>query len=125
MKGRPIILLPVVVVAAAFGPVLSMARGAACDTWPRPSPVCLAVLIAAGVTQSVAQELAATCNPAAVTGWCEYVRCARGIKSPAGLIVARLKAGDPPPAGKGRKGKGKAMTGADYIGGEFADLIEY
>lgn len=50
---------------------------------------------------------------------------ARGITSPAGLLVARLKAGDQPPTGKGRKGKGEGLTGADYIGGEYSDLIKH
>ena len=31
----------------------------------------------------------------------------------------------PPPAGKGRMGKGQVMTGADYIGGEYADLSQH
>ena len=55
-----------------------------------PDPAALESLTLAGVSDVVARKLAATCDPTDVGGWCT---CAR---DPAGLIVARLKAGEPP-----------------------------
>jgi len=96
------------------------ARVVTCDTWPRPSPDSLASLIAAGVTQSVAQELASTCDPAAVVGWVDCTNCAKGITNPPAFVVARLIAGEPPPE--------VALANDDprhYISGRTADLIQH
>jgi len=45
----------------------------------------------------VAEELAFTCKAEAVTGWVAYTHTAKGITSPAGFVLAKLRAGDEPP----------------------------
>ena len=54
-------------------------------------------LIGLGVQRRVAEELALKCSPAAVTGWITYTHTAKGITSPAGFVLAKLRAGDEPP----------------------------
>jgi len=54
-------------------------------------------LTAIGVQRRVAEELAFTCKAEAVTGWVAYTHTAKGITSPAGFVLAKLRAGDEPP----------------------------
>jgi len=54
-------------------------------------------LTAIGVQRKVAQQLVLTCSAEAVSGWLEYTRNAKGITSPAGFVLAKLRAGDEPP----------------------------
>lgn len=53
-----------------------------------------------GVQRRVAEQLALTCSAEAVSGWVEYARTAKGISSPAGFVLAKLRAGDEPPRQK-------------------------
>ena len=55
------------------------------------------LLIAAGIPAPTARELAASCSLDHVVGWVAYAATVKGVPDPAGLIVARLKAGEPPP----------------------------
>lgn len=58
----------------------------------------LDVLLEIGVERTQARKLAATSAPDQVLGWCDYARDAPGLDSPAALVVARLREGDPAPA---------------------------
>lgn len=55
-------------------------------------------LIGVGVSSNVAQQLALTRDHDLVAGWVGYVTSQTGLKNPAGLVVARLRAGDPVPS---------------------------
>jgi len=54
-------------------------------------------LTAIGVQRRVAEELAFTCKAETVKGWIAYTHTAKGITSPAGFVLAKLRAGDEPP----------------------------
>ena len=54
-------------------------------------------LTAIGVQRRVAQQLVLTYSAEAVSGWLKYTRNAKGITSPAGFVLAKLRAGDEPP----------------------------
>lgn len=58
----------------------------------------LGVLVSFGVNPPVARELAGRCSLGDIEGWVRYARRAQGLRNPVGLVVARLKAGEPAPA---------------------------
>jgi hypothetical protein len=81
----------------------------------------LVLLTAAGVSETVARRLATTCTLDQVRGWVDYATTAQGVTDPAGLIVARLQDGVPPPAPIKRP----EHDSSRYITGPYADLIQH
>jgi hypothetical protein len=77
-----------------------------------------------GVDPLTARLLAGECNPGDVAGWVAYARKAQGLDSPAGLVVARLKAGEPAPAGDGQ-GNRAERDRRRFIQGEFAEYVQH
>jgi hypothetical protein len=57
----------------------------------------LSLLMAFGVTESVARSLARDCDPERVKGWIRYTEQAKGLHSPVAFVVSKLRAGEDPP----------------------------
>lgn len=75
-------------------------------------------LVEFGIDMDVARALAGTCRPEHVRGWLQHARASPGLKNPAGLVVARLRGGIPPPV---QRDNGSRR----YIEGEYAQFIEH
>lgn len=73
----------------------------------------------------MARKLAKSCPPALVAGWVDHVLRAE-LDNPAGLVVARLLAGEPAPtdraAPRGQDGEGDRRR---FIAGDYAEDINY
>jgi DNA-binding transcriptional ArsR family regulator len=61
----------------------------------------LDALTGLGVEPGAAGRLAKKHDPATVTGWAQYAARAQGLTNRAAFVVAKLRAGDPPPPAEG------------------------
>lgn len=81
----------------------------------------LEALTGLGVDPTTARKLAGSCAPGDVVGWVEYARKAQGLDNAAGLVVARLRAGEPAPDPGGDGDGGRRR----FIEGEFAEFVQH
>ena len=66
----------------------------------------ITLLTALGVSEPVAKKLARKCVLDDVQAWVSYAEGAKGLRDPVGLVVARLRDGEPaPPASRDGDGK--------------------
>jgi len=79
----------------------------------------IAHLIDFGVSRGVAEQLAATCTLDQVQGWIAHAAAAESLGNPAGLVIARLRAGEMPPETSGRRSRHR------YIEGKYGEYVEH
>jgi len=84
----------------------------------------LDALTSLGVDPATAKKLAGTCDPGDVAGWVSYAKKAQGLDNAAGLVVARLRAGEPAPA-PGGDGDRDDADRRRFISGEYAEYIQH
>ena len=76
-----------------------------------------------GVDPTTARKLAGNCEPDTVTGWVDYAQGAKGLDNAAGLVVARLRAGEPAPSPTRKRDQSDRWQ--RFVEGEYADYIEH
>jgi hypothetical protein len=82
------------------------------------------LLVGFGISEPVARDLAAVCEIDQVEGWVTYARGAQGLRDPAALVVARLRAGEPAPVVESPEDPDSPEARRRrYTGGEFAEYI--
>lgn len=76
-------------------------------------------LMALGITQGVAEDLASSCELERVKAWIAYAQQAGNLRDPAAFVVAMLREGENPPRSREEIGRHR------YIEGKYAHLIEH